>query len=38
MIPATGENVGKLTGIYQLMNDVIGELTEQEANHEPEAE
>lgn len=30
IIPATGENVSKLTGIYQILNQVIRELAEEE--------
>lgn len=29
IIPATGENVSKLTGIYQILNQVIRELAEE---------
>lgn len=31
MIPATGENVSKMTGIYQLLNEVIIEIENEEA-------
>ena len=30
-IKATGENVSKLTAIYQMMNEIIRDITEQEA-------
>lgn len=39
MIQATGENVSKMTGIYQLMNEVISEIENEEAaNHADPAE
>lgn len=31
MIPATGENVSKMTGIYQMLNEVIIEIENEEA-------
>ena len=39
-IKATGENVSKMTGIYQMLNMIINEITEQEAKVDevPEAE
>lgn len=39
-IKATGENVSKMTGIYQMLNMIINETMEQEAKGDevPEAE
>ena len=37
MIPATGENVSKMTAIYQMLNMIIREITEEENKPEEEA-
>lgn len=33
MIPATGENVSKMTGIYQMLNGIIRDLAAEEAGN-----
>lgn len=40
MIPATGENVSKMTGIYTMLNEVIKDIMKQEEmeNDAPETE
>lgn len=37
-IKATGENVSKLTGIYQLLNEMIREAAEEEETEHAEAQ
>ena len=37
-IKATGENVSKMTAVYQMMNDIIREITGMESVTKEEAE